>query len=395
MEALKKLATLWSMTQFSRDDLIVYAEGLMVTETRRGVMTMSFVSLLLLVATSFLYTALGFGTKYSYTNALLAVLSLHIFISARFIREIRTLHLLGMTLVTISGVAFVLLAHHTGSFSAVLLTSVVLLFMVVPMVPWGMKEASLVVFLIYGVFTLSTLMGGTSFDRQVLVTLQFVMLGAAVATLTLVGRSALVRRDDIEARFELENAHKKMEVLSFQDALTGAWNRRYLQRHFRDFLSRDRGRGELLWFVVLDVNDFKQLNDSCGHDYGDKVLQWVTQAFQDRIGDRGIVVRMGGDEFAVLFAADAPEEVLEQAMGSVSDLADRSRRSEGLPVTVSAGLVPLVPDRNPSLEQIYKQADEALYRAKSQKDESSGAIHLVRQAPQAPDCESPQCASRS
>ena len=61
-----------------------------------------------------------------------------------------------MTLVIITGTAFVLLAHRTGAFGAVLFSSVVLLFMVIPMVPWGLREASVVTLLVYGVFSAST-----------------------------------------------------------------------------------------------------------------------------------------------------------------------------------------------------------------------------------------------
>ena len=86
--------------------------------------------------------------------------------SARRIDEIGALHMLGMTLLVVSGVSYVLLAHQSGSIGAALLTGVTLLFMVVPLVPWWLRESSIVTLLVYGLFSASTWSAASSTRRR-------------------------------------------------------------------------------------------------------------------------------------------------------------------------------------------------------------------------------------
>lgn len=377
MDALRRLVQLGSTTRFRGGELTAYAERFMVDETRRGVMAMSFVSLMLLSATSLLYTYLGFATYYAYTNVLLAALSLHIILSSRVVRDIKVLHLLGMTLLTINGVAFVLLAHRGGSIGPLLFGSVILLFMVVPMVPWGLKEAAAVVALIYVVFTGSTWGRAAAFDGATLVTLQFVMLGSSLVTLTLVGRSARLRRDDIQARFDLEGAHQRVELLSFQDALTGLWNRRYLQERYPELLAAARDADQALWFVLCDLNEFKAINDTLGHDVGDKVLKWFAGAFKTQVGERGIAVRIGGDEFVLVFSYHSPHELLNRCLESVQALAQQDHLTRGAEIGLSAGVLALPADTPVPLETAYRQVDEHLYAAKRRESLETQRLRIV------------------
>ncbi len=372
-----KLTGLWSITGFAAEDLNRYAEGFMTHEVRRGVMTLGVASLLLLAGAAFLYQSLGFSQMYVYTCGVLALLALHVTLSSRTVKQTEVLYLLSITLLVVSGSAFVLLAHQTGSFSAALLSSVVLLFMVVPMVPWGLREASAVVLLIYLVFTLSTLSVGGRFDVKTLWILQFMMLGAGMVTLTIVARHVGVRKNDIKARFDLENAHQQMERLSYEDGLTGAWNRRFLDVQFKRLLRRFREQGRRVYFALLDVDDFKLVNDGFGHSYGDTVLQSLVQALRQRLGEQNYVFRVGGDEFALLFDMDDATRCLNAAASDARLLATPPDADSALPLCFSIGVIEVPDSCETNLETLYKEADKALYLAKTRKQNSDTAANIV------------------
>ncbi len=227
-----ELGELWSLTRFDAAELSAYAESMMFADTRKGVVMLGMVSLLLLASSAIVYAILGFAPLYIYSCGVLAALSIHVVISAHAVEEPRVLYLLGITLLVVNGVAFVLLAHYSGTFNTALVASVVFLFLVMPLVPWGLREALLIVTLVYGLFTLSTLSVQGRFETDTLLMLQFAMLGAGMTTLTVIVRNILVRRGDIKTRYELEKARNRMAMLSLRDPLTGAWNRRFLDEKF-------------------------------------------------------------------------------------------------------------------------------------------------------------------
>ena len=367
----------WSVTQFHAESLSSYARGLMLDETRRGLRGLAGLSLLILAAEALLYAKLGLPGMYLYSSGLLALFAAHILLISGGIRDLPTLHLLGMTLLVVSGMAFVLIAHKTGSFSVALFATVAMLFMVIPMVPWGLREASVTAGLVYGMFTASTWSAATQFEPSTLITLQFIMLGASGVSLALVARNVSVRRRDINTRFELEEAHKKILILSNKDPLTGAWNRRYLKGEFSARLEEWRLEDRTFHFAFIDIDDFKPINDSYGHDFGDEVLKRVASSFESVLGARGCLIRMGGDEFAVLFADEDPVSVIQDGLEHISrQNAGTGSNTEA--IRLSIGMVSVAPSFAPSQESVYKEADIALYVAKERKHVSPEALNLER-----------------
>ncbi len=161
---LNNLARFWSVTDFGRPDIAIYATDWVLSDTRRGIMTMAVVSLLLQAGAAILYRAQGIAEPHVYTYTLLAVLSLHVLVSSRLVHQIEALYLLGISLLAVSASAYALLAHIGGLDSAMLMASIVLLFLVVPLVPWGLRESLAVFTLIFLLFALSILSVGERFD---------------------------------------------------------------------------------------------------------------------------------------------------------------------------------------------------------------------------------------
>ena len=368
------LCWFWSSTDFESDELTHYAEQFMKTEVSHGVGILGLVTLLLLIASSILYSLLEYSELYLYTCAMLGLLCLHVMFTSRRVIDTKALYLLCMTLIIVSGMAFVLLAHREGNFNNALLPSIVVLFMVIPIVPWGLREGLAIVSLIYLVFTLSTVSVAGRFSSDNLLVLQFMMLVSSMISLTILSRNVSVRKDDIKARYELENAHRKMERLSYEDSLTGAWNRRYFEVQFKRVARRMLERSNSkVYFGLLDIDDFKQINDVYGHLAGDDVLRKITEVFQQSLGENSYVFRIGGDEFVVLFETGDYTVPLQQATDAL-----REQSITGHAVNVSIGVIEVHGDPGEiDMEKLYKEADKSLYTAKTRKHANANKLNCV------------------
>jgi len=371
------LSWFWSPTDFENDELTHYAEQFMTAEVGQGVSILGLVTLLLLIGAAVLYDLLEYSEYYLYTCAVLGLLCLHVIFTSRRLADTQSLYLLCMTLIIVSGTAFVLLAHREGNFNIALLPSVVLLFMVIPIVPWGLREGLATVSLVYLVFTVSTVSVEGRFSSDSLLVLQFMMLVSAMISLTILSRNVSVRKDDIKARYELEKAHRKMERLSYEDGLTGAWNRRYLEVQFKRVVRRMLERSnDKVYFGLLDIDDFKKINDVHGHLTGDDVLKEITAVFQQSLGENSYVFRIGGDEFVILFETSDYKIPLQQA---TDKLRDQSIAGPG--VNVSIGVIEVHGLRSEiDLEELYKEADKSLYKAKVRKHSNGDNLNCVTTA---------------
>lgn len=378
MEFIHHIKSRWSSTNFQDKELTTYAEHFVEDEVRSGIFLLAMISLLLLSSAAVMYALLGFSNEYIYTFSLLAILALHIAVSSRFTANTDMLYLLGIALLVISGSAFVLLAHKTGSFSDILLSSTVLLFMLIPLASWGLREATIVVVLIYLEFTLSSISVAHRFESQTIWQLQFLMLGASMTALTLVARSVGIRKSDIQTHFEIIEAHKKLELLSNKDPLTGAWNRRFMEENFPKIIESLRKKNKNYFFAIIDIDNFKTMNDSYGHIFGDKALQYISKTLLNWLNEDSFLFRLGGDEFVLLFSDD----------DSLDDLKIKIKEMHLIPVPdhpeygdinmfISMGLISIKPKQDVYLELLYRQADRVLYRAKILSKKVGGQNNIV------------------
>ena len=371
------LRSVWSSTRFHSPELTRFARAKTVEEARKGLMAMSILTIVILVIEAVLYVRFMLEPMYLYTCAILVLLSLTMVLAARRVAEPRALHLLGVTLLVFCASAFVLLAHYQQVFHPMLFASIAMLFIVIPMMSWGLGEALLVTLLIYGLFTLSTLNASFSMDEQSLWTLQFIMLGAGAVSLSLVIRNVKLRKHDVEIQHDLVVAHQRISNLSNCDPLTGAWNRRFFDEEFARMLKSCRSRGNCLQFMLIDVDDFKALNDECGHEVGDRVLVHIAEAFAAVLPEGGKVVRMGGDEFALIFEDPDPVLVAAQGLKKLTELTAENRHPLAVATSLSFGVATLYPEVEAGSRQLYKVADRALYDAKCRKSEDPTSPNIA------------------
>ena len=154
--------------------------------------------------------------------------------------------------------------------------------------------------------------------------------------------------------------------MAVTDALTGLYNRRYLETHLSHLVEHSMHRGKALAVITLDVDFFKSVNDTHGHDAGDRVLQELAGRIRASIRNVDMACRTGGEEFAVLLPATemaTAEKIAERIRRGVSSKPFNAGVNCLLNITISAGVACLsgIEDK---VEDILKRADQALYRAK-------------------------------
>ncbi|MDX2410366.1 MAG: GGDEF domain-containing protein [Woeseiaceae bacterium] len=365
--SLKLLSNVWTTTDFDKAAVTVFAERVMQAELRKGIIVMALVSFLIQIAAIALYQKLGLHGSYLYTFALLALLSVHVIWSTRFVSDLSALNLLGMLLLIFTGVAIMAIAHRSGSFNAGLMSSIVLLFMVMPIAPWGLREACIVVALTYVTFTFSLLGVDNRFETETLWTVQFLIIASAATAMLTIVRNTIVRRHDIRTRFKLEDAYSELQLVSTRDPLTGLWNRRYIEQTFDDFAQRCYDTRECVRFALLDIDHFKHFNDTYGHHHGDVILQRLAKEFTETLPGDAHIIRLGGDEFAIVYSGDGFNKIISRCLDHLATDPKLLDVSDGTPVTVSVGFAAEKADQLADLETLYKEADKALYQAKDRR----------------------------
>lgn len=162
----------------------------------------------------------------------------------------------------------------------------------------------------------------------------------------------------------LSAALERMEIMARVDPLTGMANRRYLIERLEQEVARTKRHGKTLCIAMADIDDFKMINDTHGHDCGDLVLRRIAALIAESIRTEDLVARWGGEEFLLVFS-DTPAEEARL-------LADRIRnhiasspveyRDSSIKVTVTIGVARY--DTAISTDANIKRADDAMYRGK-------------------------------
>ncbi len=173
----------------------------------------------------------------------------------------------------------------------------------------------------------------------------------------------------LEKAYDLERAvtgEQQQRTLATTDPLTGCANRRVLDLRLRDEVDRAHRYDQVLTVVLLDIDDFKRINDTWGHQVGDTVLKEVAQLLRRELRTMDFLARYGGEEFVILL----PETGGTGARILIDRILRRVQQqpfgppSDPIAVTISAGLATFPDDRVADDEALLRLADENLYKAK-------------------------------
>ncbi len=167
---------------------------------------------------------------------------------------------------------------------------------------------------------------------------------------------------------EIARSYTDAREQSIRDGLTGAYNHRYFQESLQKEIGRAERRGRPLSILLLDIDDFKAINDGYGHPVGDAILQRIVAEIRNEVrGDMDLVARYGGEEFAVVLPETPSDEAAEVAERVRTRIDERLFRppdtNEIVRATVSIGIATFPNDAR-NKKELIDRADAALYRAK-------------------------------
>lgn len=196
------------------------------------------------------------------------------------------------------------------------------------------------------------------------------IVAIALALVIYAIRTTVLQTRYLEAQSELQEARDRLEAISLEDGLTGVANRRCFDQTLAQEWHRAARTRQPLALLFADIDLFKELNDSQGHQAGDRCLKRVATVLNSlakRSGD--LVSRYGGEEFATILAGATEDEALsmaERMRNAIQALQIANPTQLGPWLTTSIGVAACIPSIDGSPESLLAAADKALYRAKAQ-----------------------------
>lgn len=181
----------------------------------------------------------------------------------------------------------------------------------------------------------------------------------------------LIARVNIHLRLKelyeaLQEKNKQLQELANRDGLTGLYNHRYFQEHLTKDYARAVRYGEPLSIVIFDIDHFKKLNDTYGHQAGDSVLKKLGSLVSSLTRESDLAARYGGEEFVLILNHTGPTQAIEAAERLRKTVAqhDFITNDHVLHITISAGVASLPYVETSSHNELLEAADKALYAAK-------------------------------
>ena len=162
---------------------------------------------------------------------------------------------------------------------------------------------------------------------------------------------------------QLQKINAELNSMAHIDPLTNIYNRRFFEKTFNSLVNINSKEQGSYWLALLDIDNFKEINDSYGHNMGDLVLVTIAQLIKQKLDENELLGRWGGEEYILLLQQDnkkLAQIVLESIRYDIESLAIESDLGE-VKVTVSIGVVKY---QHESLNTSVKNADQGLYLAK-------------------------------
>jgi two-component system glycerol uptake and utilization response regulator len=168
----------------------------------------------------------------------------------------------------------------------------------------------------------------------------------------------------VKTQIKLKNLLRNLNYIAYYDYLTEVYNRRSFFELANKMFDEEKDN---LYAVMIDIDEFKKINDTYGHPTGDKVLKVVAQTIKKSLLRNDIFARIGGEEFAIVFHCNSNEEIIEKnelIRQSIENLEVDTDEKIIIKLTISSGVSEVNSDTD-TLDSLLKRADSALYEAKA------------------------------
>jgi len=189
------------------------------------------------------------------------------------------------------------------------------------------------------------------------VSLSLLIAGIGLSLAALLGALVLV--------WSRSERMQELQRQASHDPLTGLKNRRRFEEDLRTELARSHRDGREGALLMLDLDNFKRVNDTLGHPAGDRVISEIAGVLRGRMRETDVVARLGGDEFAVVLPRCTVAEARNVSEAIATSIREHVGREPGVPpITASVGFAMFGPDAGLSFESVLGEADTAMYAAK-------------------------------
>jgi diguanylate cyclase (GGDEF)-like protein len=207
-----------------------------------------------------------------------------------------------------------------------------------------------------------TIQVGVGFDSEMSLSLDPQSPVFAVHTFPLPGSSVAMALTDVTDRARVQ---ARLRHQALHDALTGLPNRVLLNDRLRKGLSHARRENVPVAMMIMDLNHFKEINDTLGHHSGDVLLSVIAQRLRDTLREADTIARLGGDEFAILLTTDAHRSGAEAVARKIAELVEEPVEVDGVTIQVAASIgIAIFPEHAEEADGLARRADVAMYVAK-------------------------------
>jgi diguanylate cyclase (GGDEF)-like protein/PAS domain S-box-containing protein len=207
-----------------------------------------------------------------------------------------------------------------------------------------------------------TIRSGIGFDKEMPISDAPDAPVFSVHTFPLPDRSVTMALQDVTDRARVQ---ERLRHQALHDALTGLPNRVLLNDRLRQSLERAQRTSEPVAIMIMDLNHFKEVNDTLGHHSGDVLLTEIAHRLRDALREADTVARLGGDEFAILMATDATRSGATAVAEKIGRVVDRPVEIDGVSIQVSASIgIAFYPEHATDADGLARRADVAMYVAK-------------------------------
>jgi diguanylate cyclase (GGDEF)-like protein len=174
---------------------------------------------------------------------------------------------------------------------------------------------------------------------------------------------------------EREKIAAELDFLANHDALTGLPSLRLCKDRLDQSLAEARRNRQTSAVMFLDLDEFKEINDQYGHEFGDLVLKATADRIREEVRETDTVARIGGDEFVIILSSLPEDNIAERIAANVIEQIARPIEIKNTEVTVSASIgISLYPENGITAEELIRSADKAMYRVKHEGKNSFGFV---------------------
>ena len=302
-------------------------------------------------------SSIGYIVNGMYIDAIYGAVSLLVILFLRYMITTQLISYNQATRLALSALLVILLLGYiTSSSLEDGLIYIIILPIILPILR-PLKEARVWVFLYYTLFLIINYFEVAAFNISMNIFIQVFTIHLLLFTII-----TYYIGQNIEMKERLESLNKALTKEATTDILTGAMNRRYYSSIIKKRIQQFKRDHQVFSLVLLDVDDFKAINDDYGHDAGDKVLSSLGALVRSSLRESDIFVRFGGEEF-IVYLHDCDEQKALVVMSKLHKAIAEAAFIEQRQVTISAGIATMHLDDDET--SVLKRADRAMYEAKN------------------------------